>query len=589
MSIPISIGTQSFEKIREARAFYIDKTLFIKEWWESKDDVTLITRPRRFGKTLNMSMLECFFSTQYSKRQDLFEGLSIWQEEEYRKIQGTYPVIYMSLAGVKARDLHGAKDGIIKAVANVYDAHSYLKDSYALSEEEKANFDAFQNYSVNPSPKKEIADSMVVASLQTLAVYLERFYNKKVLIIMDEYDTPIQEAVVSDYWRDLSGFIRQFFNLTFKENKKLERGILTGITRVSKESIFSDLNNLEVITTTSKKYCTAFGFTEEEVCASLKQFHLEDMLDKVRYWYDGFRFGDEKNIYNPWSITKYLDAGRFGTYWANTSSNRLVSKLLREGDSDVKISVEDLLNGKMIKTIIDEEIVFEQLEDSDEAIWSLLLASGYLRVEDVFEEDDESSMCYYLALTNLEVKKEFHKMIQAWFKKPSLRYNDFVKAMMINHVGYMNQYMNQMASAVFSFFDSGKHPSDVTEPERFHCVEATTKRFEEQNATVCFYHGFVLGLIADAKLDYVITSNRESGLGRYDVIMEPRNSGEFAYVLEFKVKDSDSEKTLEDTVRNALDQIDSKDYDRILTDRGIPKARIRHYGFAFEGKQILIG
>ena len=476
----------------------------------------------------------------------------------------------MSLAGVKAGDLQGAKDGMIKAVANVYDTHSYLKDSQVLSKEEKANFDAFQDYSVNPSPRKEIASSTVAASLQTLSGYLERFYRKKVLIFLDEYDTPIQEAFVSGYWKDFAEFMRPFFNLSFKENKKLERGILTGITRVSKESIFSDLNNLEVITTTSKKYCGAFGFTEGEVRASLDRFHMADSLDKVRYWYDGFRFGDEKDIYNPWSITKYLDAGRFGTYWANTSSNHLVSKLIREGDSDLKVAAEDLLSGRAIRTVIDEEIVFDQLGDSNEAVWSLLLASGYLRVERVFESDDESGMCYDLALTNLEVKKEFHRMIQTWFKKPSARYNDFVKAMMADHVGYMNQYMNQMASAVFSFFDTGKHPSDEAEPERF-------------------YHGFVLGLMADAKLDYVITSNRESGLGRYDVVMEPRNKGDFAYVLEFKVKDPHSEKTLEDTVKSALDQIRGRDYDRVLTERGIPGERIRHYGFAFEGKRILIG
>lgn len=569
MNTTIAIGTQSFEKIREADSFYVDKTQFIKEWWENKDDVTLITRPRRFGKTLNMSMLECFFSTQYSKRADLFKGLSIWKEKGYQEIQGTYPVIFMSLAGVKGSDLHGVKDGMIKAIANVYDAHSYLKDSNVLSKEEKTYFDAFQDYSVNPSPKKEMAASVVAASLQTLSAYLERYHHKKVLIFLDEYDTPLQEAFVSNYWKELVGFIRQFFNFTFKENKKLERGILTGITRVSKESIFSDLNNLEVITTTSKKYCTAFGFTEEEVLASLEEFHLGDKLDKVRYWYDGFRFGDEKNIYNPWSITKYLDAGKFGSYWANTSSNLLVSKLIREGDSEIKVAVEDLLEGKAIRTMLDEEIIFEQLEESNEAIWSLLLASGYLRVEDVLEAGDEGDVFYDLALTNFEVKKEFYKMIQAWFKKPSIRYNDFVRALMSNHVGYMNQYMNQMASSVFSFFDSGKHSSDA-EPERF-------------------YHGFVLGLIADAKLDYVITSNRESGLGRYDVVMEPRSKDDFAYVLEFKVKEQDSEKTLEDTVKNALDQIEDKDYDRVLIDKGIPKERIRHYGFAFTGKQILIG
>ncbi len=570
MNRTISIGNQSFEKIRTGDSFYIDKTLLIKEWWEGRDDVTLVTRPRRFGKTLNLSMLECFFSTTYAGRGDLFRGLSIWEQEEYQALQGSYPVIFLSLAGVKAGHLRGAKDGIIKAVANVYDAHSYLKDSLVLTEQERWNFDAFQNYSVDPSPKKEIADSVVTASLQTLSIYLERYHKKKVLILLDEYDTPLQEAYVSGYWKELVAFVREFFNLTFKENKKLERGILTGITRISKESVFSDLNNLEVITSTSEKYCTMFGFTEDEVRVSLEQFGLGHMLERVRYWYDGFRFGSETHIYNPWSITKYLDAGRFDTYWANTSSGSLVSKLVREGDADMKVQMEDLLGGNAIETNIDEEIVFQQLEDSNEAVWSLLLASGYLKTVHVSEADDEHVPVYRLALTNLEVKKEFCRMIQGWFKKPSARYNDFIKALLANDVDYMNQYMNQMTSAVFSFFDSGNRPSGQTEPERF-------------------FHGFVLGLIADAKIDYIITSNRESGLGRYDVIMEPRDKGNSAYIFEFKVKAPESETELEDTVRNALKQIKDKAYMEMLIQRGIPEDRIQCYGFAFEGKRVLIG
>ncbi len=345
---------------------------------------------------------------------------------------------------------------------------------------------------------------------------------------------------------------------------------MTGITWISKESIFSDLNNLEVITTTSKKYCTAFGFTEEEVKIALAQYSLPDKLDRVRYWYNGFCFGNRKDIYNPWSITKYLDTGKFGAYWANTSSNSLIGKFIQEGVQDVKVAMEDLLTGKTIETIIDEEIVFEQLEESSEAIWSLLLASGYLKVDQVSETDDEEDNIYRLSVTNLEVRKTFRRIIQSWFKNSSARYNDFIRALLANNIGYMNQYMNQMTESVFSFFDTGKHPSEQTEPERF-------------------YHGFVLGLIADAGLDYTITSNRESGLGRYDVIMEPNNEQLDAYVFEFKVKEPGSQNTLEETVQSALDQIDEKKYDAILIAKGISKDRIRHYGFAFEGKKVLIG
>lgn len=569
MKAAISIGNQSFEKIRTTKSFYIDKTDFIREWWEENDDVTLITRPRRFGKTLNMSMMDCFFSEKYHGRNDLFDGLSIWEDEKYRRLQGAFPVIFLSFAGVKADYFINARDGIIKAVANAYNAHSYLKDSHVLTQEESANFDAFQNYSIQPSPKKEISDTMLTSSLNTLSQYLERYHHKKVLIFLDEYDTPLQEAYISGYWDKLTALIRSMFNSSFKTNLSLNRAIMTGITRVSKESIFSDLNNLEVITTTSEKYSASFGFTEQEVKASLAQYDLEDTLGKVRYWYDGFCFGSRKDIYNPWSITKYLDTKKFGAYWTNTSSNSLVSKFIQEGSSDIKIAMEYLLDGQCIETVIEEEIAFDQLEDNSEAIWSLLLASGYLKVEDISQNDTEEDAIYHLSLTNLEVKKEFRKMIRGWFRKASARYNDFIKALLENNVGYMNQYMNKMALATFSFFDSGNHSSRQAEPERF-------------------YHGFVLGLIADAKLEYTITSNRESGLGRYDVIMEPNDQNRDAYVFEFKVKDPSSEASLEETVENALAQIAEKEYDTTLIAKGFPKERIRHYGFAFEGKRVLI-
>lgn len=570
MKAVISIGSQSFEKIRTTRSFYVDKTDFIREWWEANDDVTLITRPRRFGKTLNMSMLECFFSKKYGNRGDLFEGLSIWNHDQYRKLQGTYPVITLSFAGVKANDFPTAKDGIIKAVANAYNAHSYLKDSRILTETEAANYDTFHNYSIQPSPKEDIPDTMLASALNTLSMYLERCHGKKVLIFLDEYDTPLQEAYVSGYWPELTSLIRMMFHSTFKTNDYLYRAVMTGITRVSKESVFSDLNNPEVITTTSEKYCTAFGFTEEEVRSSLEQYGLADTMDKVRYWYDGFCFGSRTDIYNPWSITKYLDAEKFETYWANTSSDNLISKLIQESASDVKIAMEDLIEGKSIETSIDEEIVFDRLDGSFEAVFSLLLASGYLKVTHVSEADDDGTMIYRLSLTNLEVRKSFRKMIQGWFQRSSARYNDFIKALLANNVEYMNQYINEMASSVFSFFDTGKHPSKRTEPERF-------------------YHGFVLGLIADAKLDYTVTSNRESGLGRYDVMMEPHDKKDDAYVFEFKVKAPGSESTLEETLQNALSQIEEKNYDTALLANGIPKEHIHHYGFAFDGKTILIG
>ena len=557
----ISIGNDGFDAIREKNCFYVDKTAFIREWWESEDKVTLIARPRRFGKTLNMNMLECFFSMKYKGRGDLFEGLSIWSDDKYRNLQGTCPVISLTFADVKSGTCDGAIARIKQNLTDLYNQNEFLLKGDLLNAKEREQYDA-----VRPDMKNEEAE----VAVRALMGYLSRYYGKKVIVLLDEYDTPLQEAYANGFWEEMSMFIRSMFHSMFKTNRYLERAMLTGITRVSKESIFSDLNNLQVVTTTSCIYENAFGFTEDEVFAALKEAGILDRQEQVKAWYDGFTFGKSRDIYNPWSITKYLDEKRFAAYWANTSSNNLVSNLIREGASDVKIAMEDLIEGKSIEKVIDEEIIFEQLDDNSEAIWSLLLAAGYLKVEDVTDADNGEDAVYRLSLTNLEVRKEFRKMVQGWFKKASIRYHDFVEALLANDVAYMNQYMNRMTQTVFSYFDTGNHPSEQTEPERF-------------------YHGFVLGLIVDAKLDYHVTSNRESGLGRYDVVMEPRDKKKDAFVFEFKVKNQDSKESLEDTVRNALKQIEEKNYDAMLIAKGIPKERIRHYGFAFEGKRVLIG
>ncbi len=563
MKPTVSIGTQDFEFIRKNHCFYIDKTEFIKEWWESRDTVTLITRPRRFGKTLNMSMVEDFFSLQYAGREDLFEGLSIWQEEKYRQIQGSYPVISLSFAGIKMSDYSSAVWGICRLLTDLYRKNTFLLEGTCLSEVEKKEYIEFT---------KEIPEKFTPEAIRKLAEYFYRYYGKKTIILLDEYDTPLQEAYLNGFWNELISFIRSLFNATFKTNPYLERGLLTGITRISKESIFSDMNNLEVVTTTSEKYETAFGFTEEEVREALRQFGLSEQLERVKFWYDGFCFGKRRDIYNPWSITKYLDRGKFDTYWANTSSNHLVGKLIQRGTSEVKIAVEDLLAGRPIWTELSEEVVFEELEESDQALWSLLLASGYLRVEEVLEQEDdeEAEDRYALALTNVEVKKEFRRLIQKWFKNSSSRYNDFIKALLAEDIDYMNEYMNQVALQSFSSFDTGKKPSDREDPERF-------------------YHGFVLGLIVDLAGKYQITSNRESGFGRYDVMMEPVQKGDKAFILEFKVFHPAREKDLAETVQNALKQIEEKQYDTELIKRGVTREAIRHYGFAFEGKRVLIG
>lgn len=561
MKKAISIGIQGFSDLREQDCFFVDKTNFIKEWWGKRDVVTLITRPRRFGKTLNMSMLDCFFSNKYANRADLFEGLSIWQDETYRKLQGTYPVIFLSFAAVKAGNLEDAKTQIKQEITRLYWENRNLMKEDIFGEDER---ELYYRTTV------KMDDVTAQDSLRNLSVWMERYYGKKVIILLDEYDTPMQEAYVQGYWDEFTSFVRSLFNASFKTNPYLERAIMTGITRVSKESIFSDLNNLRVVTTTSNLYADCFGFTEEEVFAALDEYGMSDKKDEVKQWYDGFTFGEHRDIYNPWSITNYLDEHRLYPYWASTSSNGLVSRLIRTASADVKEKMEDLLRGQAITVNFDEQIVYNQLDDNEEAIWSLLLASGYLKVQNIDYRGITLEPWYTLDITNIETLSMFMTMFRGWFKNKDANYNDFVKALLKGSLKEMNIYMNDVALATFSSFDTGKKPSEKSQPERF-------------------YHGFVLGLLVELRDRYQIRSNRESGYGRYDVMLTPVTEVDDAIVIEFKVHEPDEEKSLQDTVRTALDQIKEKNYDAELLLQGILADRIRHYGFAFEGKKVLIG
>lgn len=506
----ISIGKQNFVSLRENDCFYIDKTDLICKWWESKDEITLITRPRRFGKTLNMSMLNCFFSNQFTGREDLFKGLVVWKKEKYRKMQGTYPVIFLSFAAIKGSNYEDARDGIIMAINEAYSEHRYLLESNELTDGERKCFEELDYYAKNPGIKKQVANDTICNAVKNLANCLSRYYKKKVIILLDEYDTPMQEAYLYGYWKEFTAFIRSLFNATFKTNPYLERAMMTGITRVSKESAFSDLNNLNVVTTTSTEYETCFGFSEEEVFQALEERGMNNQKKLVKSWYDGFIFGNTHDIYNPWSITNFLDKKQVRPYWADTSSNSMIDELIRKASTDIKEKMEELLQGKEIVVNFDEQIVFEQLDN----------------------------------------------------------YNQFMKALLSDDIDAMNYYMNQIIMTTFSYFDVGQN-----EPERF-------------------YHGFVLGLIADQTDIYEIRSNRESGFGRYDVMMIPKIKETKKYpaiIMEFKVRNIKREESLEDTVQTALTQIKEKCYDAELYDRGLKKEEIHHYGFAFEGKKVLIG
>ncbi len=532
----IAIGEQDFSKMIEGNIFYVDKTSFLKEWWENKDSVTLITRPRRFGKTLTMSMVDYFFSIKHADKSSLFENLDIWEEAYY---------------------------DVCDMIAREYRRHRFLLKSDSFLPTDQDRFNKLLSGGGNLSD--------VCASINLLSEYLYEYYGKKVIILLDEYDTPMQEAYSNGYWDQLVAFMRKFMNETFKTNPYLERGLMTGITRVSKESVFSDLNHPVVITTATTMYETAFGFTENEVFQALTEYHLQDKAEEAKRWYDGFRFGDCSHMYNPWSVINYLKYKRFAPYWANTSSNTLVGKLIQGSNREIKMIVEELLKGKSFKAVIDEQVVFDQLENDSNALWSFLLASGYLKIvrfHDAGSYLGEEFVEYELELTNIEAVTVFRKMIHGWFGKYQMPYNDFIKAMLLHDLKNMNLYMNKVALTTISFFDTGTKMSKESEPERF-------------------YHGLMLGLMVDLNDKYEITSNRESGFGRYDVLFQPHHDTDDGIILEFKVIDQEKEKSLKDTAQAAIKQIVDKKYAEAFGAK-YSSDRIRIYGFAFKGKEVWI-
>lgn len=560
----VNIGEQRFDKLRGENRFYIDKTGFIREWWNTGSAVTLITRPRRLGKTLNMSMTECFFSNKYADRGDLFEGLDIWSDEKYRQLQGTYPVISLSFAGIKATNCDEMKYRMTEVVADLYNDNVRIMQGTALSPNEKEYYESI---------KLGMDDRIAVGAVRQMAKFMNSYYGKEAIILLDEYDTPMQEAWLGGYWDEAVSFFKNFFVMTFKTNPYLYRGIITGITRISKESIFSDLNNLKVVTATSNQYATSFGFTEEEVFQALDDMGLGDQKQGVKQWYDGFTFGKYTDIYNPWSITSFIEEeGKYRAYWANTSSNGLVNSLIRTGTKEIKQTMEILIKGGSFKAMIDEQIVFNQLYGNTDAVWSLLLATGYLKILEVEVVGERKDMLYTLTITNMETRIMFENMVRGWFAGDTeSMYNEFIRAMLSDNVRKMNTFMNKVALQTFSSFDSGNHPSEETQPERF-------------------YHGFVLGMVVNLADRYKVRSNRESGYGRYDVMIEPLDKTEKAFIFEFKVLDADDEeKTLADTLANARRQIDEKNYEAELIAEGFAPEQIRKYEFAFRGKECLIG
>lgn len=548
-----SIGCQDFEELIIGNAFYIDKTDFINRWWQTGDKVTLITRPRRFGKTLNMSMINCFFSIQYNNRSDLFKDLIINHNHQLMDLQGTYPALFISFGSVKGSNLIALMNQLNNAIrSSIFPYIDTINKACTDNVISTNDLDSFLRLYYSDS-----FDS-TLSLLSLCFKLLNKIYNRKIIILLDEYDTPMIEAWLLGVWNECADNIRSLFNLLFKTNNYLERGLLTGITRITKESFFSDLNNLRVYGMTSNKYSDCFGFTQTEVVSALSAQCL-DTFEEVKSWYDGFIIGNTENMYNPWSIVNYLSDKEFHAYWVNTSSNRLISDLFMCGSQDLKMSLEDLINGKPISSVIDETMILNDLYTHDYAIWSLLFSSGYIK------PISKNGDYFKLIPTNKEVEILLPKLISRWFEGMN-SYNLFIKALFQNDLEYMNKYMNSISQSIISYFDTS---SGNSEPEKF-------------------YHGLVLGLLVTQQDNFIITSNRESGFGRYDIIMKPHNPKEnHAIIIEFKVK-SLSEDDLTITAKRALEQIKEKAYATELINSGIDPSNIYEYGFAFEGKNVLI-
>ncbi|MCD8347571.1 MAG: ATP-binding protein [Lachnospiraceae bacterium] len=553
MKKAVALGITAFEDIIGRNVFYVDKTRFIKDWYDSADQVTLITRPRRFGKTLTLNMVETFFSVRYQDRMDLFDGFFIAGEERFRVIQGTFPVINLSLADVKQGNYESMCYAMRIQLAELFESHSYLLKSDRLSDAEKETFSQII--------WRKAPDEMCMKAIRFLSQCMYEHFGKKVLILLDEYDTPMLEAYTAGYWDTAIEYIRRMFHAAFKDNPYLDRALITGITRITHESVFSDLNNLAVVTTTTRLYETYFGFTEEEVFDAMDAYGFSDEKEEVRRWYDGFQFGAQKGIYNPWSILNFLKFGELSPYWMNTSGNALVGNLVREGSVKVKDEFEILLKGGSILTEIDESITYAELRGDSKTIWSWFLTTGYVKI--VQKQSDR----YEIALTNYEVREALCKLVKKWFAESYDEYTEFIRMLLAGNLEGMQRYLEKVTARTFSFFDVGSASSESEVAEQF-------------------YHGFTLGLIADLDRTHILTSNRESGFGRYDVCIEPRDGKSDGIIIEFKVFDPKKETTLEETAKRALEQIETKKYEIDLKARGIKT--VCKYGFAFRGKEVLI-
>lgn len=559
LSAQVVIGYQDFEDFTCGQQFYVDKTHFITEWLREGTKITLITRSRRFGKTTLLSTVRMFFDPRYADHPEYFCKLRVWQDERSRSMFGSTPVISTSFGGCKGIDYKQSIRGMMGQLRTMYGHHEYLLDSPRLSDRDKELFKETKCAFFNNDT------SYIENSIRYLCELLYKHFGVKPIVLIDEYDTPLIEAYTDGYWDEMITTCRQLFHNTLKENDYLGRAIITGVTKVSKNSLFYDLNNLLVATVTDDIYTDCCGFTEQEVMDALKCQNIDDMK-KVKEMYDGFIIGHQKDIYNPWSIVNYMKERLLRSYWILTSSNKLIGDIICRHPYDKKYEIEELIEGKKVHKVINENITFQYLDGDESSLWSLLLAVGYIKAENVVK-DNERTECD-VSVTNKEVMAMFRTQIVAMFSNGNIAYENFMRALTKHRTDDMIGVMEDIAEYSMSYFDTAKNKG--------------------KHAPENFYHGLVLGLIVSMRKEYCIVSNRESGEGRYDIAIYPFDKTKDAYILEFKVLNEHREKTVQETAQNALKQIRTRNYESDLLAYGIPADHIYKLGFGFLGKKVWV-
>ena len=538
----IGIGVSDFKHLIEEDFYYFDKTKFIDEIIKDGAQVKLFTRPRRFGKTLNMSMLKYFFDIKEAEEnRKLFKNLYI-EKTETSKEQGQYPVVFLSLKDLKATTWEEMERKIIITLSDFLSEYEYL-----LNELSGINFENLKNIIY-----KEAGIDDLTTTLKFLTKILYEKYNKKIVVLVDEYDSPLVSAYINGYYEKAKNFFKTFYSLVLKDNNYLQMGILTGIIRVIKAGIFSDLNNLRTYTILSDDYTDSYGLTEEEVEKSLKDYGIEAEISKVKDWYDGYKFGDSE-VYNPWSILNFLQDKKLRAYWVDTSGNDLINNVLKMRNKNIITALERLFNGEGLRQNISGTSDLSKILSDDE-IWELLLFSGYLTVEEKINQDN-----YILRLPNKEVKSLFRKTFIETYIARGSKLSFLMESLIENKIEDYEENLQEVLLASVSYND--------------------TKKGNE-----AFYHGLIMGMGLYLEGEYITKSNIESGLGRYDFLIEPKNKSKRAFIMEFK--STDSVEKLEEVSKEALKQIEDKKYDISLKQNGIKE--ITYIGIAFCGKQIKI-